>query len=50
MKFAHGEWINKNLINTIKRYERKQDEMPNARKIRRDYERMFPYESKADRF
>lgn len=39
MKFLHVGWVNKNTINTIKRYERKQDEVPGQRKMRRDWER-----------
>lgn len=39
MKFVHGEWVNKNAINASKRYERKQDEVPGERRIRRDLDR-----------
>lgn len=41
MKFIRGEWVNKNTVNASKRYERKQDEEPNGRKIRRYWERML---------
>lgn len=47
MKFVHEEWVNKNTMNASKRYERKKDEMPSERRIRRDYNRMFPYAAKA---
>lgn len=41
VKFVHGEWANKNAINASKRYERKQDEVPGERRIRRNCERML---------
>lgn len=42
MKFVRGEWVNKNIINASKRYERKWNEVPNGRKARREWERLFP--------
>ena len=42
MKYVQGGWVNKNVTNAIKRYERKQNEVPSGRKFRREWERMFP--------